>query len=586
MQVISGILQLLGALGIFLYGMKMLSESLQKVAGDRMRKLLSSMTSNRFKGILTGVSITAVIQSSSATTVMVVSFVNAGLLTLLQAAGVIMGANIGTTVTAWLISLLGYKVDISLMAVPIIGLTLPLLFSKRPTRRSYGELVFGFALLFMGLEFLKNSVPDLQNHPGVLEWLHGFSGPGGGSVLFFLLIGTVLTVIVQSSSATVALTLIMCAKGWITFPMAAAMVLGENIGTTITANIAAIVGNVSAKRAAIFHTLFNACGVLWAVALFPLLLRLVNGIVTVGGSPSPMEEGGVESIPIALSLFHSSFNVLNTMILVWFAPQLVKLTTKIIPMRGDTQEEEFRLKHIGIGTLSTGELSLVQAKKEAVAYSRRTYRMFGMVKDLFEPQEDKDFSRISERIHKYETISDRVEIEIAEYLGQINTSELSPEGAAMLQGLLKIIDDTESIADYCENINILLVKRREEGVWFNEHIVYSISHMFSILDDAYAVMRKNLEGDLMSVDLAQVYECEDRINRFRNEVKREHLGNIERGAYSYQAGILFMDVISQCERMGDNIVNVSEDLAEITNPQAKRIETDEFSRDAIEVQES
>lgn len=582
MQVVSGLLQLLGALGIFLYGMKMLSESLQKVAGDRMRGLLSSMTSNRFKGILTGIAVTATIQSSSATSVMVVSFVNAGLLSLLQAAGVIMGANIGTTVTAWIISLLGFKVDISVLAIPIIGLTLPLLFSKRPGRRAYGELIFGFALLFMGLEFLKNSVPDLAVYPEVLGWLGSFSSYGVWSVLFFLLVGTVLTVIVQSSSATVALTLIMCANGWMGFDMAAAMVLGENIGTTITANIAAMVGNVSSRRAAMFHTLFNVCGVIWAIALFPFLLKLVAWVVSIGGNPSPLVEGGAASIPVGISLFHSTFNILNMFLLVWFTPQLVYLTTKIIQQRGDADDEIFRLKHIGIGMLSTGELSIVQAKKETIAYARRTYRMFGMVKDMFATQDDKEFKRLSERINKYEEISDRMEVEIAEYLGQVNATELSEEGGAMLQGVLKIIDDTESIADYCENVNNLLLRKRDERVWLNEHIMEHVTQMFMLVDDAFEVMRLNLEGDFQAVDLTKAYECEDRINQFRNLVKREHIGKIEKGVYTYQAGILFMDIISQCERMGDSLVNISEDIAEITNPLAKSTETQEYSHRAAE----
>ena len=585
MQVVSGVLQLLGALGIFLYGMKMLSESLQKVAGERMRGLLSQMTSNRFKGILTGVAVTATIQSSSATSVMVVSFVNAGLLTLLQAAGVIMGANIGTTVTAWIISLLGFKVDISVLAVPLIGLTLPLIFSKHAERRALGELIFGFALLFMGLHYLKDSVPNLQGYPQVLEWLRDFSSNGIWSVLLFMVIGTVLTVVVQSSSAMVALTLIMCANGWIGFDMAAAMVLGENIGTTVTANIAAMVGNVSSRRAAMFHTLFNVCGVIWAILFFPFLLRFVGWAVTIGGSASPLSAGGSDSLPIGISLFHTTFNVLNTLVLVWFAPQLVKLTTKIIPQRGDSDDEVFRLKHIGIGMLSTGELSIVQARKESVVYMRRTYRMFGMVKDMFETQDEKEFKRLSERINKYETISDRVEIEIAEYLGQVNTTELSEDGGAMLQGVLKIIDDTESIADYCENINNLLLRKRDEGVWFNEYIVDHVTHMFELLDDAFDAMRVNMEGEIEAVSLTRAYECEDQINQVRDHVKREHIVQIERGTYTYQAGILFMDIISQCERMGDSIVNISEDIAEITNPMAKSIETEEFAHRATEAME-
>ena len=481
--------------------------------------------------------------------------------------------------------MLGFKVDISVLAVPLIGLTLPLIFSKHAERRALGELIFGFALLFMGLHYLKDSVPNLQGYPQVLEWLRDFSSNGIWSVLLFMVIGTVLTVVVQSSSAMVALTLIMCANGWIGFDMAAAMVLGENIGTTVTANIAAMVGNVSSRRAAMFHTLFNVCGVIWAILLFPFLLRFVGWAVTIGGGASPLSAGGSGSLPIGISLFHTTFNVLNTLVLVWFAPQLVKLTTMIIPQRGDSDDEVFRLKHIGIGMLSTGELSIVQARKESVVYMRRTYRMFGMVKDMFETQDEKEFKRLSERINKYETISDRVEIEIAEYLGQVNTTELSEDGGAMLQGVLKIIDDTESIADYCENINNLLLRKRDEGVWFNEYIVDHVTHMFELLDDAFDAMRVNMEGEIEAVSLTRAYECEDQINQFRDHVKREHIAQIERGTYTYQAGILFMDIISQCERMGDSIVNISEDIAEITNPMAKSIETEEFAHRATEVME-
>ncbi len=567
---ILSLLTLAGSLGVFLYGMKMLSEGLQKVAGDRMRDLLAAMTSTRFKRIMTGLLVTAVIQSSSATTVMVVSFVNAGLLSLVQAVGVIMGANIGTTVTAWIISLLGFKFDVSMLSLPLIGVAVPFLFSKRDSRRSLGELILGFALIFLGLAYLKSSVPDLAAYPSVLEHLTRFTQMGVWSVLLFVLVGALLTVIVQSSSATVALTLIMCTNGWIDFPMAAAMVLGENIGTTITANLAAAVGNVSARRAALFHLIFNVFGVVWVVLIFTPFLRLVGAVTQRGGMESPWLS--TASIPFALSLFHTVFNLSNTLLLVWFTPQLVALAKRIIPIR-EHEDEEFRLRHISIGMLSTAELSLQQAKEETLAYARRTYRMFGFVRRMLETTNEKDLRKIYERVVKYENISDRVEVEIAKYLGQIKGAELSYEGSQLLQALLKIIGDIENIADYNNNMAQILMRRHEENVWLNERILRNIEQMLDLVDRAFGVMEANLTGNYAAVDLGHAYECEDSINQFRNLLKSEHIQNVEHSVYSYQAGIVYSDFISQCERLGDSIINISEDIAEIDH-QIKGLEGD------------
>ena len=350
-------LKLIGSLGVFLYGMKLMSEALQKVAGERMRHILSAMTSNRVKGVITGILITAIIQSSSATTVMVVSFVNAGLLSLVESIGVIMGANVGTTVTAWLISILGFKVSMAEISLPMIGLCLPLLFSNKRSRKNWGELIIGFGLLFIGLEFLKNSMPNLDENPEMFTFLQEYADMGYASYILFMLIGTVLTILIQSSSATMALTLVMCANGWINFEIAASMVLGENIGTTVTANLAAMVANSTAKRAAFAHFLFNVFGVIWVLSIFPLFLGWIEALSVAMGIGNP--ETSVEAVPMALSLFHTAFNISNVLILIWFTKLIARFATKIIPAQ-ETGNDAFKLKHIKIGLLSTPDTSLFQ----------------------------------------------------------------------------------------------------------------------------------------------------------------------------------------------------------------------------------
>ena len=440
-------LQLIGSLGMFLYGMKIMSEGLQKVAGDKLRSILTVMTKNRVMGVLTGILITALIQSSSATTVMVVSFVNAGLLSLAQSISVIMGANVGTTVTAWIISIFGFKVNIATFAIPLMALAVPLLFTSNSHRKSWGEFLMGFAFIFLGLDFLKNSVPDIRSNPQILSFLTDYTDMGFGSVLLFLLIGSILTVIVQSSSATMAITLIMCSKGWISFEIAAAMVLGENIGTTITANMAALNANVSAKRAAFAHLMFNIFGVLWMLALFFPFTKMVAWIVTEYGPGDPTQlmnfvnatdpaivnqlddasvnasEAGILNMQkefhhmqvatsYALSLFHTIFNIANVLLMIWFVNFYVKIVTKIIPQKQN--DEEFQLRYISSGMLSTGELSLLQVKKETVVYAERTQRMLSLTHDLFHEKEGSEsYSKLYSRIEKYEKISDRMELEIA-----------------------------------------------------------------------------------------------------------------------------------------------------------------------------
>ncbi len=583
-------LTLIGSLGLFLYGMKIMSEGLQKVAGDKLRSILSVMTTNRFTGVLTGVLITALIQSSSATTVMVVSFVNAGLLSLTQSISVIMGANVGTTVTAWIISLFGFKVDISVFALPLIGICIPLIFSNKSKRKSWGEFLLGFAFLFMGLDFLKSSVPDLQSNPEVLAFLQGYTTMGYASLLIFLLLGTILTVIVQSSSATVAITLIMCTKGWIPFEMAAAMVLGENIGTTITANIAAISANTSAKRAAIAHLMFNVFGVCWVLALFYPFTSMVAWIVTNygPGDPRAMTEflntldpetisaitsGNAltdprlvdlqkqlmslqVSVSYGLSLFHTLFNIANICIMIWFVKFYVYVCSKVIKQK-DSEEEEFQLKYISSGMLSTSELSLMQAHKEIAVFGERTYRMFEMVKDLMHEKNEDDFLKNYSRIEKYESISDRMEVEIANYLTYVSEGRLSSEGKEETRVMLRAVTEIESIADSCYNLAKAIKRRNEGKSTFTDEQNSNIEKMYELLDKSLKRMNTILnKQELIHDDINQSYNLENEINNLRNQLKTKNIEDVDNKKYDYQDGVYYMDIISEFEKLGDYILNV------------------------------
>ncbi|MCK4663315.1 MAG: Na/Pi cotransporter family protein [Bacteroidales bacterium] len=553
-------LTLIGSLGLFLFGMKLMSEALQKVAGNKMRQILAAMTSNRIKGVLTGILITAVIQSSSATTVMLVSFVNAGLLSLVESVGVIMGANIGTTVTAWLISLLGFKVNISLLSLPFIGIGFPLIFSKNTKRKSWGEFIIGFSLIFMGLEALKSSVPDIRNNPQILEFLSDYTNLGIISPLIFLLIGTLLTVIIQSSSATMALTLVMCNNGWIEFDLAAAMVLGENIGTTITANVAASVANTSAKRAARAHFIFNIFGVIWIMLVLPYFLVAIEWFVIKLGGQSPFTS--TTAMPIALSIFHTSFNILNVIILIGFAPLIVKAVTKIVKQKED-EEEEFRLKYINTGLLSTSELSTLQAKKEIVLFSERVYKMFNFVKELFNETREKQFYTTYKKIEKYEEICDRMDVEIATYLTKISEGYLSKIESKRIRAMLTIIDNIESVGDSCTNIAKAIYRKKQEKIWFIQDIRNNVNNMFSLIDETLNIMNKNLDDDYHNIDILIANESENKINIYRDELKKEHLQNIETKKYKYQAGVIYNDIFSESEKLGDFVINVSESIEEV-----------------------
>ena len=569
-----GILQiftLLGALGMFLYGMNLMSSGLQKAAGEKMRMLLSAMTSNPLKRVLTGLGITSVIQSSSATTVMVVSFVNAGLLTLVQAIGVIMGANIGTTVTAWLVSWLGFKADISILAVPLMLFGFLFSNSKKDQRRNIGELIVGFSLLFLGLSFMKESVPDLNETPEVLEFVKVWSGYGFGSVLIFLVFGTLLTLVLQSSSATMAITLIMLSMGWIPFNMACAMVLGENIGTTITANIAASVANTSAKRAALSHTVFNVFGVVWALIFFQPFLALVGKIIELFGLPNPAgpdfmvqnanSEQGTAAL-YGLSMLHTLFNTINTFILIWFTGYIEKMVVAIIKTPANAESEVFRLKYIEAGPMSTPELSTEQAFSEIIHFAQVSKNGLQYVRQAINEADTDKFEELRQKLVKYEEISDRIEYEIATFLNAVSAEEVSEHTSKEIKAMYKIIGELESLGDSGESISRILTRKNAHSKSFDETAIANLNAMVDMVDGAYDVMTTNLtasfEGKLGAIGNA--YEAEDRINDLRNTLRDAAIEEIEDNRKNYQTSVYYMDIVSELEKMGDFMINVSQAL--------------------------
>ena len=552
-------LTLLGSLGFFLYGMKLMSEALQKVAGNKMRDILARMTSTPIKGVFTGLMITAIIQSSSATTVMMVSFVNAGLLSLTESIGVIMGANIGTTVTAWLISILGFKVKISVISLPLIGLGFPLLFSKTSKKKSWGEFIIGFAMLFLGLDFLKGSVPDIKSHPEILAFLSDYTSSGLFSHLLFLAIGTILTMVIQSSSATMALTLIMCNFGWIPFDIAAAMVLGENIGTAITANIASAVANVSAKRAARAHLIFNILGVIWVSLIFTYFLSGINWFILKIGGTSPYDNP--HAIPIALSIFHTTFNIANVLIFIWFTKFIQLIVTKMVPQTEDA--EEYRLQFISTGLLSTSELSIHQAKQEIMVFATRIEKMYTYVVEMFAETNEKKFYKLYDKIEKYEGICDRMEEEIADYITKISEGELSIIGSKRIKAMLNVVTDMESIGDSCYNIAKTLLRKRDKKILFDTSVSENIIQMMKFAEKSLIEMQKNLEHGYRNININNALELEEKINRFRTKLKKDHLKSVEKKEYNYQSGIVYIDLVCECEKLADFSINVSEAIEEI-----------------------
>lgn len=590
------LLCLLGSVALFLYGMKVMSEGLQKAAGDRLRNILSAMTRNRFTGMLTGILITALIQSSSASTVMVVSFVNAGLMSLGQSMAVIMGANVGTTFTAWVIALFGFKVNISAFVLPVIGLSIPLLFAKSSRNKSIGEFFIGFAFLFMGLDMISTYVPDLQSNPEMFAFLERYTSLGFGSVLIFSFVGIILTMVIQSSAATFAITLIMCSKGWIGFDLSCALVLGSNIGTTITPLMASMGGNVAAKRTAMGHLLFNFLGTVWTLAIFfpfchfaqwlteelgqgdpGALSAFVNHIEATdpdtynhlfdnslpAGHPVTKQIAAMQqSVSIGLSVFHTVFNLINLSIMIWLTGLYVKIVERLVPAKS-SQEEEFQLKFISAGMVSASELNISQAEKEIVVYSQRVQRMIGMAQNIVHVKTDSDeFTKQFSRLEKYEEISDRMEIEIADYLNRCSEGRLSNEGKHRIAAMFRIVSEIESIADCCYGIGKVLIRKREGDVHFNEGIYHNIDSMFIAVEAAMTnqiLLLRDIEH-AEEKDIISSYNYEREINNLRNQLRTGNVENINAHKYEYQAGIYYMDVIGSLEKIGDYIINVVDEV--------------------------
>jgi phosphate:Na+ symporter len=555
---IGDFLSLLGSLALFLFGMKLMSEGIQKAAGDGFQRILSSMTRNRVFGVLTGFLITGLVQSSSATTVMTVSFVNAGLLTLTESAGIMRGANIGTTVTAWFLSILGFKVKLGAIAIPILAVGVPMLFFKRTRVRFWGETIIGFALLFYGLTLLKGAVPDIKHNPELVSFVADFTDWGYFSYLLFIIIGGVLTVVIQSSSATMALTLVMTAQGWISFEIAAAMVLGENIGTTITAELASLAANVYAKRSAKIHTLFNVFGVTWMIFVFPFFLK---GIAAINGFDSLAAlNADTGAIPVALSTFHTLFNLINVLVMINFVPQLVKLATKLVKSKGK-EDEEFHLEFIK-SNIITPEISAMEARNEITRMGGYVTKMMGHLEKLMSEKDEVKRGKLMDKLAKYEEVSDRLEEEISEFLAKMSKQEQTRASSDSVQMMLGLIHDLENIADIFVSMGRAVMSKNKKKIWFTPEQREKIDELLSLVKESLHVMNENLEKwDLSKEDLEKANKVEDQIDQMRKKLRKNYLTKIEEGEYNVRGGILYAELFNSCERLADYAENVSEGLA-------------------------
>lgn len=555
-------ISLLGAVCLFLYGMKIMSEGLQKVAGDRLRNILGIMTKNRTTGVITGVIITALIQSSSASTTMVVSFVNAGLMSLAQSMAVIFGANVGTTFTTWIISAFSFEVSISDYAIALLAIAVPLIFMKKNSYKSTGEFLIGFCLLFMGLDLISKFVPNIKDNPEMLQFLTEYASMGFGSIVLFFIIGTILTMVIQSSAATFAITLVMCSQGWISFELGCAIVLGGNIGTTITPVLASLSGNLAAKRTAMGHVLFNTLGSIIVLIAFYPFVNLVADITEWCGGSNPLDAKATSAtVALGLAIFPTVFNTINLFIMIWFTKQYVSIVKWIMPSRHKDSEEEFSLKFIGGGLLSASELNIAQAQKEIAVYGERVCRMLGMAKELLVTDEKSDnYRKIHNRLEKYEEIADRMEIEIGNYLNKVAEGRLSAEGKKRISGMLRIISEIESIADSCLNFAKILNRKQQNHVKLNKTIIDEINEMLNMVDNAMSNMMSVL-NEMETPDenkIIEAYNNEREINNYRNKLRDDNIYNINNKEYDYQEGIFFMDIINEAEKLGDYILNVVE----------------------------
>lgn len=549
---VAKLLMLIGALGFFIYGMKIMSEGLQQAAGNRLRSMLGSITSNRVKGVLTGFGITSIVQSSSVTTVMTVSFVNAGLMTLRQSAGVMMGANIGTTITGWLVLLLGFKVSISDYAFMIIAFATPLLFIAKGKSRAWASAIFGFCILFLGLDVLKDTVPSLDEGSAIVQFFIDFKNVWYGPVMFVIL-GALVTIIIQSSSAAMALTLAMVSAGTIPFEVACAMVLGENIGTTITAEIASLIANVHAKRSARIHSMFNIIGVTWMLLIFPFFLKGLASIV----EGDPFTDVAVAGTTIAL--FHTAFNLINVLLLIWFVPQLVRTAERTVKSKGES-DEEFKLDYINGPLGSTAELCILEAKKEVAKFGKITSKMNKFVKTYLNSSERKVKNKMLGKIEKYEEITDRVEVEIADYLGKTARLEMSDDASIRMRGMLNITTDLERIGDIFYQMGKTLERKDGEKRYFSPEQRDGINKMLKKIDEAFEIMNDNLKSEYGTISLDKAIEKEREINQLRDQLREENLEQIHTGE-NMQNALIFSNIYSSLEKIGDHIINVSEHVA-------------------------
>ena len=577
METILNVMSVLGGLAMFLFGMTLMSDGLQKSAGDRLRTFMAKMTSNAFFRVFTGTAVTALVQSSSATTIMVVSFVNAGLLTLGNAIGVIMGANIGTTLTAWITSL-GFSVNIALFAVPMMGIGFAMHSSKKNALKNVGQFMMGFAIMYVGLTFMKDCSDALlgKYEVGMMQFFGNINGFGFWSILLFLIAGAVLTIVLQASSATMAITMLLAATGLIDFKLAVAMVLGENIGTTITANIAAAVANTSAKRAARAHTIFNVIGVIWVMILFGPVVKLICLVMQALGFCDPMEascqlisaaESGVKldatdvemyknSLLYGIAMLHTLFNVTNTLILIWFTPLIEKAVIWLVK-EPKGEAEVFRLKYISGGPLSTAELSLQEARLEVIHFAEICRNGFGYISDAINETNPDEFDKLNDKLIKYEEITDRIEYEIATYLNEVSKNELSEESMNLTKAMYKIIGELESLGDSGEAIGRILKRKNAHGKQFDKSILDRLNKMMELVQKGYDAMVDNLKNEHLH-DISNAQNCEYNINECRNHLREEHIVNIESNSYNYLTGVYYMDVLAELEKIGDFLINVSQ----------------------------
>ena len=546
-------LKLLGSIALLIYGMKVMSEALQKMAGPQLRHLLGAMTTNRFSGVATGALVTVAVQSSAATTVMTVSFVNAALLTLAQAISIIMGANIGTTLSAWIMSA-GFSFNVANLVWPafLVGIIL----IQQGKHRYVGDFLFGLSFLLFALGMLKATgvEMDLASKPAVVDFFASFK-TNYGTILLFLLIGTVLTALVQSSAALMAITMVLCATGAITIFQGIALVMGENIGTTVTANLAAMSANTQARRTAMAHLLFNVFGVCWVLIFFFPFVRMVCGIV--GLDPTAPEQDPTR-LSFALATFHTCFNVINTAVLIWFIPQIEKIVCKIIQPRKSEDEDEFRLQYIRGGLMKTPEISVLQAQKEIALFGERMQRMFRMVRDLDATEDDAAYQKLFERITKYEEISDNMENEIGRYIGQVGDAHLSDETKEKIRAMLRQIGELESIGDSCFNLARIQRRKRESESKFTENQLAGVIRMYDLVDEALTQMNVLLAGRRDDHDIVASEVLEEKINACRNELKEKNIRDLDNHVYGYDASTVYMDLISEFEKTGDYIINVVE----------------------------